>query len=430
MTLIILFICAAAIFRLNLERYLRDFRISFSKLLCSAFVIFFVFSMITQPKIVFEGASVGLKAWWEIVFPSLLPFFIASELLMNLGIVHFMGVLLEPIMRPVFNVPGCGSFVMVVGFTSGCPIGSLVTANLRRSGMCTRVEAERLMSFTNNSSPLFMLVAVSVGMFGNPKLGVLIAGTHYLANLTLGLLLRFYKKGDQERTGYENKGQILTRALKELSRIHREENRPLGKLMGDAIGSSITTLLKIGGFMILFAVIIRLLTHAGFINAMASIFAFLLSPLGLEPEIYNAIASGIFEITLGAKLASETPAPLLQQLIAVSVILAWSGLSIHAQVASLIADTDIRIYPFIMARFAHACLAGTYTYLFWKYYDPAAAGWSNIPTLAPGTAEISWWSYNLNTFKIFLIIMAILILAGLLYQLMLTVLKKLRNLTN
>ena len=46
------------------------------------------------------GGLTGLKTWWNIVFPALLPFFIASELLMSFGVVHFMGVLLEPVMRP------------------------------------------------------------------------------------------------------------------------------------------------------------------------------------------------------------------------------------------------------------------------------------------------------------------------------------------
>ena len=33
--------------------------------------------------------------WWEVVFPSLLPFFILSELLIGFGVVKFVGLLLE-----------------------------------------------------------------------------------------------------------------------------------------------------------------------------------------------------------------------------------------------------------------------------------------------------------------------------------------------
>lgn len=323
----------------------------------------FVIAMICQPKIVFEGATTGLKTWWEIVFPSLLPFFIASEFLMSFGLVRFMGVLLEPFMRPLFNVPGCGSFVLCIGYTSGYPIGAMVTARLRSERQCTRVEAERLLCFTNNSSPLFMFVAVSVGMFGRPDLGVVIAGAHYLANLTLGFLLRYYGHNDNEKLPVKAKteGFILSRAFNELADSWRLETRPLGKIMGDAVRNSINNLLNIGGFIILFAVIIKLFTVAGIINLLSGFLGTVLIPLGFSPEILPALANGFFEMTIGSKTASESTAPLIQQVVAVEMILAWSGLSVHAQVANMISGTDIRMLPFICMRIAHAALSAVFT---------------------------------------------------------------------
>lgn len=207
--LIMLFFIIVSLLTINIMLKNNARRGDAIRLLWTLSALVFVLSMVSCPQIVFEGAALGLKTWWNIVFPALLPFFIASELLMSFGLVHFMGELLDPVMRPLFNVPGSGSFVMAVGFTSGYPIGSMVTARLRKEGLCSRVEAERLMSFTNNSSPLFMLAAVAVGMFNNPGLGVLIAGTHYLSNITLGLILRFYssKEGGMPRqtsTGERN----------------------------------------------------------------------------------------------------------------------------------------------------------------------------------------------------------------------------------
>ncbi len=404
---IILLISLLAVAKSPFNNFLKQFRLSYSKLFGAFLVVFFVIAMISQPIAVFEGATVGLKAWWNIVFPSLLPFFIASELLMSLGIVHFMGVLLEPIMRPVFNVPGCGSFVMVVGFTSGCPIASVITARLRREKLCTRVEAERLLCFTNNSSPLFMLVAVSVGMFNNAGLGLVIAGAHYLANLTLGLTLKYYRKNDQEARSYSPANRsVLKQAFFELSRIHQHEKRPFGKILGDAVTNAVTNLLKIGGFIILFAVIIRILTEMKVISLIAGLLGFYLTPIGLDADIMKPIASGLFEMTLGAKLSSEADASLLQQLIAVAVILAWSGLSIHAQVASMIADTDIRMYPFVIARIAHAFIASVYTYLIWKYQNSFSVAWLNTPVFSiklfnePSAWLASWYNFKLFIFTL------------------------------
>lgn len=389
-----------------------------ARLFWTASALVFVISMIIYPRVVFDGAVLGLKTWWNIVFPSLLPFFIASELLMSFGVVHFMGELLDPVMRPLFNVPGTGSFVMAVGFTSGYPIGSMVTAKLRADGLCTRVEAERLMSFTNNSSPLFMLVAVAVGMFNNPGLGVLIAGAHYLSNLTLGIILRFYARKDGERRPETSAGEKnpLARALRRMLEVQRLENRPPGKIMGDAVSKSVTNLLNIGGFIILFAVIIKLLGTAGIIDTIAGILGFIILPLGFSPDILPALGSGLLEMTIGSKLASEAAVPLTQQVVAVGMILAWSGISVHAQVASMIADTDIRMLPFVISRVCHTCLAGIYTYIACRWFGPLEEMSAPVMAVTRYFQDTSLISLNFKIFFLFIFMLAAIIITALLFH--------------
>jgi len=335
--------------------------------------LFLVLGMITHPKIVYQGALTGLNLWWNIVFPSLLPFFIVSEVLLSLGLVNFMGILMEPLMRPIFNVPGTGSFVLAVGYTSGYPIGAMIAARLRMQRLCTRVEAERLMAFTNNSSPLFMLVAVPVGMFNNPQLGLVIAMAHYAANLTLGFFLRFYGRNDPEVLNLPLvKDSLLRRAFREMFAVYQKKQSTMGKILKEATGNAVHNLLNIGGFIILFAVLIQLLTAAGFINYFAQKLSLFFAPLGFSNNILPALVSGLIEMTVGAKLASEAAAPLQQQVLAVSMILAWSGLSIHAQAASMIVETDIRMLPFVLTRIAHAVLASLYTYVLFNQLTPVA----------------------------------------------------------
>ena len=80
-------------------------------------------TLVMYPEQAFASSLKGLKIWWDVVFPSLLPFFITAEMMMGFGVVHFLGILLEPMMRPIFRVPGAGAFVMAVGFISGNPMG-------------------------------------------------------------------------------------------------------------------------------------------------------------------------------------------------------------------------------------------------------------------------------------------------------------------
>src|SRR5699024_9185966 len=130
--------------------------------------------------------------WWEVVFPSLLPFFITAELLISFGVVNFIGVLFERIMRPVFNVRGSGSFGGVMRMASGYASGAKMSVRLREEMHIPQTDAERLLSFTNASSPLFIFGAISVGFFHDAKLGLLIALTHYIGNALVGICMRFY----------------------------------------------------------------------------------------------------------------------------------------------------------------------------------------------------------------------------------------------
>jgi len=59
----------------------------------------------------------------------------------------------------------------------------------------------------------------------------------------------------------------------------------------------------------------------------------------------------------------------VQKVAMAGAIIAWSGLSVHAQVASIINDTDIRMGPYFLARIGHAILAFVYTLLLWTVLE-------------------------------------------------------------
>ena len=225
--------------RNELPRQKKDF----STYLMAFCAIFLTVSMVCFPKDAFEAAVAGLQIWWDIVFPGLMPFFIISQILLGLGVVHMMGVFLEPVMRPLFNVPGAGSFVMAMGLASGFPIGAVLTTELRAQNLCNRVEAERLLSFTNTADPLFMIGAVAVGMFGYPQAGLTILLAHYLSSLTLVCSCDSTGRKRRLRRSSSRRGPLIARALQASVEAREKDGRPFGQLMGEAIRKSIDTLL-------------------------------------------------------------------------------------------------------------------------------------------------------------------------------------------
>lgn len=328
--------------------------------------VFITVSMVQYPKESFDSAIMGLNLWWNVVFPALLPFFILSEILMGLGVVHFIGVLLEPLMRPLFNVPGVGAFALSMGLASGYPMDAVITCKFRKNKMCNAVEAERLLSFTNTADPLFMFGAVAVGMFGMPELGATIALAHYLSSFLVGIIFRFHgchRDKNQDDQPVQESGNIIIRALRALYAARQEDKRSLSQLLGDSVKSSMNTALLIGGFIIIFSVFLRILSIVGVTNFLNALFVGFLHLIGFDGSLSSAMVSGLFEIDLGTLAASQADAPLVEKAAIASAIIAWSGLSVHGQVASIVIESGIRMTPYMVARLLHAILAAVITLL-------------------------------------------------------------------
>lgn len=373
-------------------------------LLCCAFIL----CLIVFSSTAVNAAAKGISLWMNIVFPSLFPFFVASELMNSTGFVKAAGVLLEPVMRPLFNVPGCGSFAFALGVTSGYPVGAKITAGMREEGLLSKPEAERLLAFSNNSGPLFIVGAVSVGMFKMPRLGLLLLACHILACITVGILFRFYG-GKETRIKHTSGDRRLARFKKELLSGLKSKGSNFGSIFGDAIRNSITTILAIGGFIIFFSVIIHLLLETGFIHSISGILAPVLTPLGVHRDTVTALLSGSLEITTGTNMISKAAdVPLWQQLTAAAMIIGWAGFSVHAQVLSIVSTTDISIKPYLLGKFLQGVFAALYTFVGIK-----AAGSAFLkaePAFAPMPAPMfsHWYDYFMHSCEYLLVALAVI----------------------
>jgi sporulation integral membrane protein YlbJ len=245
-------------------------------------------------------------------------------------------------------------------------------------------------------------------MYQSPNLGLVLAGAHYGANLTIGLLMGVFSNLRMKgwaapvRADYSQPlKQILRRAFRELGLVHRDNYQPLGWRLSTAISKSINTLLMIGGFIITFSVLIEVFSKLGLLGHFAHLLAIILTNLGLDSQLAPALATGIFEITLGTKLAAETAAPLPEKMLVTSFLLAWSGISVHAQVAGIISGTDLRYWPFFLCRLAHALLAAGYSLLLYKPINALLETatipvWGSLTTKFGGV--LPWW-YQFKLFS-------------------------------
>lgn len=356
--------------------------------LAPAVALFIIVTLVASPGVTFEASARGLGLWWNIVFPSLLPFFVATELLTGLGAVHFLGVLLEPLMRPLFRVPGVGGFILAVGLASGSPMGAMLTAQYRSKDALSKEEGERLMSFANTAGPLFMTGAVATGMLGWPAIGMTLVLVHYLSSISTGLIMRFYK-GKAISPPLPRKGQfILTRAARTLVAARNQDGRHIGRLLSDAITKAFNSLLLVGGFIICFSVLIELINASGLIPWLASV-------LSIRSEVLQILSAGALELTNGCRQTAQSTLPIAGKFVVISAILAWSSISIQGQAASFTSNTDMSMGPYLFARGIQACLAALYAAIFLKinWIPPLPAAVIEYVSLDLGTKYLISFVY-------------------------------------
>ena len=291
----------------------------------------------------------GLLLWANSVLPSLLPFFIATELLSYTNIIPLCGRLLSPIMKPIFNVPGEGAFAFLMGIISGYPVGAKIVANLKEQNVCTNIEAERLISFTNNSGPLFIIGTVGIGFFSDTRIGFILLISHILAGITTGFLFRFWKKFPNVAKGDGSFWQ--QNCQKEPSPLATISFCNLGEALSKSIINAINTVLMIGGFIVLFSIFISMLQTCHLLDCISNAFI-------------KEFVIGLIEVTNGlANLSKISSINSKINLSLCSFILGFGGLSVLLQVLSITSKVKISIKPYVIGKLLQACFAAFYTYL-------------------------------------------------------------------
>ena len=101
-------------------------------------------SIVMNAKSSLQTSQSSILLWSKSVLPSLFCFLICLELFKQTHLLSYISTLLNPLMRPLVGVPGCGGIAFLLGITSGYPMGAKVAEDLYEKGLCTKTEAEKI----------------------------------------------------------------------------------------------------------------------------------------------------------------------------------------------------------------------------------------------------------------------------------------------
>lgn len=298
------------------------------------------------------AAKSGLLLWATSVLPSLLPFFIATELLSYTNIISYLGKMCEKFARPFFNVPGEGIFAFLMGIISGYPIGAKIVVNLKSKGVLNEFESERLLAFTNNSNPLFIIATVGISLFGSLRIGIILFVSHLISSIIVGFIFRWWKRDSRSLS------QNCFRSCRANNAISFSN---LGEVLSKSISDSINSVLIVGGFIVLFSVICSILEKSNIFSFLYSILHLILNLFGITEVIFNSTLIGIVEITNGLQSLSTNISN--TSILISSFLLGFGGISILLQILSITSKGNISIKPYIIGKILQGCFSVLFTFI-------------------------------------------------------------------
>ncbi|WP_433615801.1 nucleoside recognition domain-containing protein [Paenibacillus cellulositrophicus] len=318
-----------------------------------------VAGIVSSPAPAFQASLQGLNLWWKIVFPGLLPFLVLSEILIAYGWVSALGAFLEPLMKKLFRLPGTGGWVMAMGLTTGFPGGAQAVQQLHAQGSLQAEEAGKLAALSHFCNPVMILVVVATGLMHDPALGYGLIAVHWIAGILAYLTVhrRIRPKGAapasdkplQQRL--EGKPAPLpARVLQAAEEARAKDGRSFGRLLGDSVTHAVQMLMMIGGYIIIFSVVIQI---AGRVTTA-------------RLPIPDYALSSLFEVHLGARdISAAAFASGGLQWSVLSALLGFSGISALLQSMSLIRKTGAPLMPMVWTRILHGAYAFALTWLTW-----------------------------------------------------------------
>lgn len=297
-------------------------------------IFLFLLYILSAPAQAVRAAADGLSLWYERVLPALLPFAILSNILICSNCAILCARRLVKPLRFLFPASEAGIFVLCTGFLFGFPMGSKNCASLLASKDMSFEEANVLFCITNNISPVFINSYILTQELCCPELFVPSLILLYGPPLLLGrFLLR--------------KKTAAPAAKKTASRSQMNF-----KIIDASIMNGFEALVKIGGYIMLFSIVITLICSL---------------PL---PWLCKLLLVNLTEITNGIHLLAASTLPFSVKYVLAMVFTAFGGLCGIAQTSSMIKGTSLSIRHYLCIRVLLAFCSGVLALLAIRLFLP------------------------------------------------------------
>jgi len=291
---------------------------SLSSIIFICLILFFAINLSDKiGQFVLEGIKLSLFC----VIPSAFPFMILSELYINYGSpekIPMVGTLYENL----FHLPKNSLSALICGNVCGFPIGVKSVSELYKRGEIEEADAEKLLAYSNNPSPSFIIGAVGVGILQNKEYGILLLISLYLSVVLSAVIFR---------------GRKSTRITKYYK---QERNINLITLIKDAGFGCLT----ISSFIIFFSIITSVVNEY------------------VSNSVIKASLISVLEVTNAVKFFSILSNIDTIRLSLISFALGFGGLSVFMQSKVFASGVGLSMKKYIYIKFVQGVISFLITF--------------------------------------------------------------------
>ncbi len=275
-----------------------------------------------------ESIRLSFKICINNLFPSLIPFMLLSNILINYNFIDDLSDMFGKIMNKVFKVSKNTSFAFIMSIISGTPSNGKYLKDLLDNGLIDINDCKRCLNFCHFTNPIFIIGTIGCTFLKNKKLGLIILISHYLSSILIGLF--------NNKNYYESNNKNY---------IQKKEQKNFINILKSSIFSTINTLLLILGIITTCLIFTCLLNNIFYLSDNVKF-------------IY-----GLIEVTQGLNFLSISNLNIEFKAIIASFLISFGGICIHMQVFSILDNKKIRYYPYLISRIISGIISGIFTYI-------------------------------------------------------------------
>lgn len=307
----------------------------------SFLVILFLCLLLFFPKEAFAGGKSGLLLWFQTILPTLLPFLIVSNLMIQLNVTDLLCHFLYPFLKHLLPISQNGCYPILIGMLSGYPVGAKACADLVKNKKISRSEGQFLLSLCNNASPMFLISYVTLQNLNNSSytftiIIIILVGAIFSSLTYYGIQLYLKKKQTLSAQSLEASFTTDSNSI----------SITFSELVDCSILKSFEIITKIGGYIILFSILAQMIYTLTFL-----------------PETLRFCIIGTLEITTGIHAICQSTFPFTKKIVLTLMIVSFGGFSSLAQTKSVISGSGLSITTYLLVKLWNAFLVTFITIL-------------------------------------------------------------------